>query len=191
MPARCCLACSSASMKRVAAARAETTRSRVSGSRITNRKLGIRRTPSCWALWFAHVSKQNLKYNGRRLQRKTTIVRRDLLVQKWASLQAEDKAMFKSLAAAEANKMRIQRHRLLKDLKKPAASHVSDDVLQHARSPQQADGQPTNDLGLWTKKVCFCRAAWTRSAASRMRCSRRRECGNGHGWIRHLKSNAH
>jgi hypothetical protein len=96
------------------------------------------------------------------------IVRRDLLQQKWTGLDAEAKAMFKSLAAAETKKMRIERERLLLERKKPAATHVSGDMLGETRAPQLSDDQPAvpakaaADIPALEKKmISLCRTART------------------------------
>ena len=76
---------------------------RGSGRRVTGKVLGVHRTPHAFATFLSHMKAHSHKDRKQRLSKKTTVMRMDLMSQRWRSLPAHEKEEFvaKSLAALQ------------------------------------------------------------------------------------------
>ena len=93
---------------------------------VSNRKLGISRAPTGFALYLASISGKFGKYTKRRVKTKTSFFRMDLLKAKYNSLDANCKSEFEIAAKAEVDKKAAERHRIMGDLKPvPPAQSVA------------------------------------------------------------------
>ena len=76
------------------------TRDRGSGTRVTGKFLKVQRTPHAFAIFLAHMKEHAQKYEKRRLNRKTIVMRMDLMTERYRSLPGHEKQFYvdKSLA---------------------------------------------------------------------------------------------
>ena len=106
------------------------TRDRGSGTRVTGKFLKVQRTPHAFAIFLAHMKEFAQKYKKRRLNRKTIVMRMDLMTERYRSLPGHEKQSYvnKSLAFLQEKKQRqaklLQAHRENRHAQPPASAVV-------------------------------------------------------------------
>ena len=101
---------------------------RASGTRVTGKFLKVQRAPHAFAIFLSHMKEHAQKDRKRRLSRKTTVMRMDLMTQRYRSLPAHEKQFFvdKSMAALQEKRQRqaklLQAHREATQAQPPASA---------------------------------------------------------------------